>query len=657
MPPRTTTTTTTSIKPLLPLVLLLPLILRGNPSRGFTNVVPSPSSRRCASDGESRLRARHDPGIVVVEDENDDPITNEMTSAASSFRVGIVGAGSIALGTASLLARMGHDPMIWSPSSSCDPNARETTTATAATTTTATIRSTGALRGDFVVRIARDPRDLVTDNDGVLLFALPVNGHRNVMERLAPAMVDRLTRRPELTTDRSTIHVIISSHASLGAVYLMKILREECLRRVKRRRRCEENDDRDDDEDDRDVDDIMRGVRITAWGTTVVTARRTSETSVHVPTVRQSVDYCTVPSSPPAATITTTAIAFSSSLSSSLSDPADVDRVAVEGEGEGEKNRGQEGGARFSRVAAIERRGLLLGDDGHDLCTALFGPRFRRRDGGLLAITLSNLNPQNHLGIVLGNMSRMDPPPPPPPLPLEMEGTQTRSGSSAIDDGGSSSIPSSSAWPSWYQGENVTPNIGRLMEALDSERLNIAKFLDVDVRTIHEHFSWSFGVPMETPVIEASDKEGDDVDLSQSLMLKSKTASMRRTKTSTTRMRSLTVSEMNQMMHHHLNNDVLGPVTPDTRYVLEDVPYGLVPTVLLGRLVGRPAILHESGIRILSAMYGRDFMNENDLFQGLGLLPGNDDGVDRRDDDDDTIPSLERWREMAYSGSFWRSTI
>ena len=62
--------------------------------------------------------------------------------------------------------------------------------------------------------------------------------------------------------------------------------------------------------------------------------------------------------------------------------------------------------------------------------------------------------------------------------------------------------------------------------------MNIVKFLDVDVRTIHEHFSWSFGIPMETPVIEASDKEEDDVESSQSLMLKSKTASMRRTKTS-----------------------------------------------------------------------------------------------------------------------------
>jgi opine dehydrogenase len=251
---------------------------------------------------------------------------------------------------------------------------------------------------------------------------------------------------------------------------------------------------------------------------------------------------------------------------------------------------------------------------------------------------------------------------PPPPLPTV-----------TMDDG--SSIPMSSVWPPWYQGENVTPNIGRLMEALDAERLDIARVLGVDVRTIYEHFSWSFGVPMEIPVDDASDEEGrgDEVDENdddddgpnddvESSAMESKTTprtgrTMSSSSTATTsRTRPLSVSEMNQMMRHRLNNDVLGPVTPDTRYVLEDVPFGLVPTVLLGRLAGRPATLHECGIRILSAMYGRDFMMENDLLAGLGLLSAvtSDDGGDRVHDEIDDIPSLDRWREMAYTGSFRR---
>ena len=92
-------------------------------------------------------------------------------------------------------------------------------------------------------------------------------------------------------------------------------------------------------------------------------------------------------------------------------------------------------------------------------------------------------------------------------------------------------------------------------------------------------------------------------------------------------------------------------LTPNTRYVIEDVPYGLVTTVLLGRLVGKIALLHESGIHILSAMYGRDFMIENDLLFGLGLLsPLSKSEVTAENIDND--PSLESWKMMAYSGSF-----
>ncbi len=98
--------------------------------------------------------------------------------------------------------------------------------------------------------------------------ALPANGHRSVMERLAPSIVDRLLAHPSPSSSEEeeeggggeaagggAMHVIISSHASLGAVYLMGLLREECRRRVKRRGR---GDDRDRD-DEREVDGIMGG--------------------------------------------------------------------------------------------------------------------------------------------------------------------------------------------------------------------------------------------------------------------------------------------------------------------------------------------------------------------------------------------------------------
>ena len=42
-------------------------------------------------------------------------------------------------------------------------------------------------------------------------------------------------------------------------------------------------------------------------------------------------------------------------------------------------------------------------------------------------------------------------------------------------------------------------------------------------------------------------------------------------------------------------------------------------TVKLGRLAGRPAELHELGVKIFSALYGRDFLAENDLLNALDL--------------------------------------
>ncbi len=62
-----------------------------------------------------------------------------------------------------------------------------------------------------------------------------------------------------------------------------------------------------------------------------------------------------------------------------------------------------------------------------------------------------------------------------------------------------------------------------------------------------------------------------------------------------------------------------GPATADSRYIYEDVPFGLVPTSLLGRIAGRPAILHEAGTSIFSAAMARDLVADNDLLPALDL--------------------------------------
>lgn len=337
--------------------------------------------------------------------------------------IGIAGAGSIAFGTAALLHKRGHAPMLWSPSG-----------AGTEALTSAPLHATGALETEFAPRIAQSARKLVEEND-TLIIALPAYGHKAVMDALVPHI-------------RQRQHIIVSSHASLGAVYLTQAL-------------------------------AARGIQapITAWGTTVVTGRRQEGSSVTVNTVRSRVDLCTVP---------------------------DVDT-----------------------------------DFALEDCQRLFGDLFQARDG-LLAISLSNLNPQNHLGIALGNMTRME------------------------------------RGEVWSQGQNVTPKVGRLLEQLDLERLAIAKALGLDVKTIFEHFHLSFHVPIAP------------------------------------------ISVMNQQMHAQGNGGT-GPATADSRYITEDVPYGLQLTVVLGRLVGQPATLHEAGVEVFSAMYDRKFSQENELLNALEL--------------------------------------
>lgn len=174
------------------------------------------------------------------------------------------------------------------------------------------------------------------------------------------------------------------------------------------------------------------------------------------------------------------------------------------------------------------------------LCRRLFGDRFRER-AGLLAVALSNVNPQNHLAIALCNFTRME------------------------------------RGEDWRQNDNITTAVGRLMEALDAERLAVAAALGLEVRTLRRHFHLSFHTP-EAPLGEMA--------------------------------AALAASGSNPV----------APSTLDTRYVLEDAPFGLYPTILLARLCGRPAPLHEAGLAMLSALYGRDLALDNDIVPALGPL-------------------------------------
>ena len=132
--------------------------------------------------------------------------------------------------------------MLWSPSGA----------GTVDLAAGAPLIASGAAETSLTPRIADSAETLARENE-VLILALPGYGHKTVLDALAPHIEPRH-------------QVIISSHASLGAVYLMQLLAE-------------------------------RGVTvpITAWGTTICTGRRQSGTEVKVNPVRSKVDLCTVP--------------------------------------------------------------------------------------------------------------------------------------------------------------------------------------------------------------------------------------------------------------------------------------------------------------------------------------------------------------------------
>jgi len=340
------------------------------------------------------------------------------------MRVSILGAGGAAYGAAAQLHMGGHDPMLWSPSGR----------STAEFAAGAPLRARMAIETSFHPRIAGSAEQAVAESD-VVMLAMPANAHKMALKATARHL-------------RDAQPVIISSHASFGALYLSRLI-------------------------------AARGLRapIIAWGTTLTTGRKTTPTEVGVNSVRSKIDIATVPE------------------------------------------------------AGI--------DDGHRLCTTLFGERFVKRDG-LLAIALSNLNPQNHLAIALFNLTRME------------------------------------RGEAWGQAENVTPAVGRVMEALDAERLAIADAFGLSVRTIAEHYASSYQLPVAS------------------------------------------IAAMNAELHGR-GKGGFGPATPDSRYVLEDAPFGLWPTILLGRLAGRPATIHEAGLTVLSSAYGRSFADDNDLLPSLDL--------------------------------------
>ncbi|RYX93999.1 MAG: NAD/NADP octopine/nopaline dehydrogenase [Comamonadaceae bacterium] len=195
-------------------------------------------------------------------------------------------------------------------------------------------------------------------------------------------------------------------------------------------------------------------------------------------------------------------------------------------------------------VLSLRKRGDIASlpvagaQDDLALCQSLFGDRFEPRKNAI-AIQLSNVNPQVHLANALGNLTR---------------------------------IEKGEAWE-LYSG--ITPGLARMIEALDLERLAVARAFDVQVRTIGEHMSLSFDVP------------------------------------------SLPLDEVGKRVA--ARGGTPGPASLDARWMKEDWAYGIVPNIALADIAGVPVPLHRAGLQLFATILGRDLAADNDLLPAMNL--------------------------------------
>jgi opine dehydrogenase len=164
-------------------------------------------------------------------------------------RVGIAGTGAIALASAAWLRQAGHGVTLWSPGGRGAEALR-----------TQALEAHGVQPCTVTVEVADDAAQLCRGSDALLL-ALPVNGHKRVMDALLPFLRDGQT-------------VIVSSMASLSSLYLY-----ESARRAGRQ------------------------ITVASFGTTVLTARRESGTQVRVMTRRKAVGVSALPGANVAAAV------------------------------------------------------------------------------------------------------------------------------------------------------------------------------------------------------------------------------------------------------------------------------------------------------------------------------------------------------------------
>lgn len=136
----------------------------------------------------------------------------------------------------------------------------------------------------------------------------------------------------------------------------------------------------------------------------------------------------------------------------------------------------------------------------------------------------------------------------------------------------------------WPLFQCLTPSAARLCSSLDVERIRVAAAFGERVRSIEEHYRLSYHV------------EGHDIaSIAEAI--------------------------------HAKYPDPPGPKTLEHRYILEDVPFGLVFIETLAQCAGVAVPHISSSITLLSSACHRDFRADNPLLADLGIVAATPDAL------------------------------
>ena len=134
-------------------------------------------------------------------------------------------------------------------------------------------------------------------------------------------------------------------------------------------------------------------------------------------------------------------------------------------------------------------------------------------------------------------------------------------------------IESQKEWLFYWDG--FTPAVGALVEKMDAERIAVGKALGVDLWSCREQYKIEYGVNEKT--------------LSEAVIKTEAYA------------------------------DIKGPNSLETRYLLEDIPMGLVPLVAIGKHLKVPVERMETIIKLGEFILGRDLTDTGRTLERIGL--------------------------------------